>query len=83
MGPILGEAVFALLYLFVWGALPPWLRASLKVLLFLACCTGLLFLHRIGLSSLFGEIFVGMGHSLWSLIKGLATFSSFVWRGMF
>jgi len=76
-----GKVVKLLIYAYVWQALPPWLRGIVRVLFLIAFCAGFLLYYRIGVISLFGEVFTKMGHSIWDLIQNLGILFVYAFTG--
>lgn len=79
--PTEGKIVKVFLFAYVWQSLPLWLRGIVRVVFLVAFCAGYLLYYRMGIISLFGEVFTEMAQSIWSLIQNLAILFVYAFTG--
>jgi hypothetical protein len=75
------NVVKMLVYAYVWNVLPLWIRGIVSVIFLIAFCAGFLLFYRMGVISMYGEVFTSMGHSIWDLIKDLGVLFVYAFTG--
>lgn len=81
LGLFSSDIMFLLLYLLVWRALPPWMQNTARVMFYFSCFVGILLFFRMGVFSVFGEVFTEMGKSLWDMVKALGVLCVYALTG--